>query len=383
MATANACAKVGGSSQSRAKSLRNALLARQERMRIFGQEAVLPKDSRESLVHLGRLAWDPWHSSNNRGRPRHRDDSYFIVEDIADVRNYMVLVSTDKAGPLSPGSPVSRWPVEHDFFDRQKGFYAIGRHLLFEVIQPSQNVHLRLSVSRSLMGAGRTVLPEGALIEGAEPEELGFIGSGSANVISRPIKLAERNGRYFFNINFQREGDLFPTAKTGLMRLFNLDIPYDQRRIVAFARDISLVSDEEYNSLNPPHLLQRFPKDLNNNDLEYSGIYEDGWVAESSYAVLKPLDRESLLLISLSIPTLGNRLASSIVSLLLDGVEVGRRSTTSGSATFEIPVHTGGKHRIELNFDRATPLPPPDDRPVSGQIRYMGFRSPSGSGSSK
>ena len=115
---------------------------------------------------------------------------------------------------------------------------------------------------------------------------------------------------------------------------------------------------------------------MKNKDLEYSGIYEDGWVAESSYVVLKAPQAASSLVASFWIPTLQGRPASSWAVLIVDGKEVARQSTTSvGTVFFNIPIHGGGKHRVELSFDRAEQLPAPDNRPVSAQIRYIGFRS--------
>jgi hypothetical protein len=37
----------------------------------------------------------------------------------------------------------------------------------------------------------------------------------------------------------------------------------------------------------------------------------------------------------------------------------------------------GGKHRIALAFDRSIHLPEEDNRPVSAQLRFMGFRGES------
>src|SRR5205823_3303001 len=147
------------------------------------------------------------------------------------------------------------------------------------------------------------------------------------------------------------------------------------RRLVGFSRDISVISNEEYEALNAPSALQWFPSDLMHTDLQYSGIYEDGWIAESSYAVLEPKQDESTLLASISIPVLHGQPACSRAVLLLDGKEVAMQSTDSRSLIFKIPFRGRGKHRVELRLDRHAYFPAPDERPVSAHIQYLGFQS--------
>jgi hypothetical protein len=159
------------------------------------------------------------------------------------------------------------------------------------------------------------------------------------------------------------------------MNLYGTEVRADTRKITGFTRDISLISDEEYSKLNPPQAIQRFPNDVADKALEYSGIYEDGWVAESSYAVLRQAADDSSLVLSLSVPTLNGHPAASEVAVLLDGREVGRKSATAGLVGITVPTHGAGNRRVELRFDRAESLPLPDNRPVSAQIKYLGFQS--------
>src|SRR5205814_1750866 len=125
------------------------------------------------------------------------------------------------------------------------------------------------------------------------------------------------------------------------------------RRIVGFARNVSLISEEEYAALEAPSSIQWFPGDLSNKKFEYCGIYEDGWVAESSYAMLKQPEGPSTLTVSLSVPALHGKPSSSWAALVLDGREISRQSASSGSISFRVPVQGGGRRRVELLFDRA------------------------------
>jgi hypothetical protein len=149
----------------------------------------------------------------------------------------------------------------------------------------------------------------------------------------------------------------------------------DSRRIVGFVRDISIVSDGEYAGLSAPKSIQLFPADLGNQDLEYSGIYEDGWVAESSYAVLQQTESSATLVVSLKIPIRQGHATASWAAVLVDGREVARQPvSSSGLVSFKIPVQGNGKRRVELRFDRAVPLPGTDGRPASALIQYLGFQ---------
>ena len=66
----------------------------------------------------------------------------------------------------------------------------------------------------------------------------------------------------------------------GIDNLWGESIASDPRSLTSYVRDISLVSDAEYRQLRAPTLLEEFPSALGNADLEYSGIYEDGWVGK-------------------------------------------------------------------------------------------------------
>jgi hypothetical protein len=75
-----------------------------------------------------------------------------------------------------------------------------------------------------------------------------------------------------------------PTAKLGLMRLFGMKYNLDDRRLVGFTRDISVLTNEQYLALARPTRIGDFPWDLSRYPgLEYSGLYEDGWVASDAY----------------------------------------------------------------------------------------------------
>src|SRR5439155_3422792 len=116
-----------------------------------------------------------------------------------------------------------------------------------------------------------------------ERQRLPMVGRGSARVFSPPMTPQIIEGRAFLGLDMGVDGEPFPERRSGLMALYGTDVALDRRRPVGFLRDISLVSQEEYGRLAPPSKLESFPADLENPDLEYSGIYEDGRVSEASY----------------------------------------------------------------------------------------------------
>ena len=81
-----------------------------------------------------------------------------------------------------------------------------------------------------------------------------------------------------------------------------------------------------------------------------------------------------MFVVSLMVPELRGRAAASSSVLVVDGREVARRDIGPGSVSFKVPVEGCGRHRVQLKFDRADPLPSPDNRLVSAQIRYIGFQ---------
>jgi hypothetical protein len=132
-------------------------------------------------------------------------------------------------------------------------------------------------------------------------------------------------------------------------------------------RDVSLVTEGEYRRLRAPLALDAFPQALENPGLEYSGIYEDGWVAERSYALLAPGPAAELVVKG---ETFGGarRLAVSV-----DGRLLGTRRV---SGAFELRVRGPAsirRRRVELRFSSIAFLPSPDDRPASAHLSFLGF----------
>jgi hypothetical protein len=330
------------------------------------------RPTEEPVSYLGHLASDPWVSSNNGHRDGSHSDNYFIFDPIETAKNFLVLITTSLGGPIGMGeSVVSRWPPERDVFKSTNTFYGVGRHLLFEVIRPTPNVRLRLSLTRTLTGGGRTALPESAEVHAAANQRLDFVGSGAANITTSPLQLYERNGRFYFALDFGTSGSYFPSHKTGLLRMFNADIPLDNRQLVGFARDMALVTESQYANMERPTGITSWPAGLlSNPNLEFSGIYEDGWISNRAFVVLGKAKAGDQLHITGQIPGLPRFAASgNEIRVLLNGKCIYQRHLKPGNFEVANTISAdSAENRVDFTFDQMNQLPGGDDRPISAQI---------------
>ncbi len=163
-------------------------------------------------------------------------------------------------------------------------FHGTGRFNVFHIINPSPDLRVIVDFSRTSLGAGRTILPERAIVVGDEDYHLPFVGAGSARVISEIVKPEYYEGQAYITIDFGDQPHVIDKLKTGLMRWYGVDFALDDRRLIGFTRDISVLTDEQYRAMPRPTKITKFPRDLlEYKGLEYSGIYEDGWTGRDAY----------------------------------------------------------------------------------------------------
>ena len=295
-----------------------------------------------------------------------------------DVRNHLILVHSELGKlPLPQVLPAERtagkvgvYGLEADYFFPNDTMAAIGRHSLFHILKPAKQVRLVVEYTASLNGDGDNRIPPASVI-GETRNMFGVEGRGSARIVSEPLEPQTVAGGAYIGLDMGVPGKPFPDMRSGIMMLYGADLPMDPRRIVGFVRDISLISASDYAALKPPEELDRFPECLGDKNLEYSGIYEDGWVGESSFVVLSQPEGAALLIVRAAILRGG----ASQLRVNVDGVEASRRSLSTGDLELTIPVSpVGGKRRIELVFDGSTHLAKPDNRPASARVQLIGFR---------
>jgi hypothetical protein len=262
---------------------------------------------------------------------------------------------------------VSFYQLEPDYFFPGRSMSGFGRYILMRVIGPTDGMRLELSLTKSLRQDGSNALPPASIV-GSNAVRLPFVGRGSGRVFSGPIKPQMIDGQPFILLDMGQPGRLPVTPRSGVQALYGSSLSLDPRYLTSYVRDVSLVSSAEYAHLRPPSLLREFPRDLGNEDLAYSGIYEDGWVAETSYAMLAAGPRADLVVRASVLPV-----AKHLV-VLVDGKPVYSRDVAPGKLDLRIPVAAStSRRRVGLKWRAAAELGPTDKRPASALLTTLGF----------
>jgi hypothetical protein len=172
-----------------------------------------------------------------------------------------------------------------------------------------------------------------------------------------------------------RDGLALDEKRAGLMRLYNVRLPLDWRRCVAMAREISAISEDDYQRMQPPHFLNKFPQALGDPALEYSGIYEDGWVEKNSFVTLLSPASFTPLVIRAMIPQVGTTKFSDSIKVRVNGQEVVSKPITTGEFELRLnpPVEVK-RNTVKIEFGKVQKLNG-DDRSVSALLRCVGFTS--------
>ena len=144
-------------------------------------------------------------------------------------------------------------------------------------------------------------------------------------------------------------------------------LPRDLRLIATHLRVVSILSEEEYAAFRPPEKIEKFPDDLTRPDLEYSGMYEEGWAGKEFKVRLTQHAPERELVFRGQIPRLpGHEQFKTELTVLIDGHPVHKRALAPGD--FEVRFPAGaetGPRWIEFRFSDALVLPSPDGPPPS------------------
>jgi hypothetical protein len=315
---------------------------------------------------------------NRRGRSSTHAGLIRVTSTQAE-QNHLAFVASKfgtsyyRGGAARSSGTISMFQPEADFFYHGAMMESLGRTSLFRILNPTPRSRLVLEYTASLSQDHQNRIPAASAI-GETREMLPVVGRGSARLISPPLQPQQIGGGDYVALDMGSWGNTFPDHRSFIMSLWGRQYVADNRRIVGFCRDISLISEDQYLAMQAPHAIQSFPEDLKNKNLEYSGIYEDGWVAELSEMVLRQDDGDSHLVVSVLVPAFPGRRVASWAALLVDGREVERKQVDSSAVGFDVLVPGQGRRRIALRFDQAVSLPSPDSRPVSAQLRYVGFQ---------
>lgn len=301
----------------------------------------------------------------------------YIVKSAHDIANHLVFINSSLGQYyyLGVSKYISLNALEKDYFNPTHSMTGVGRYLLFRIVNPTKQFRLVFNVTESLNGDGKNQLPPAHVI-GDKNYVLPLVGRGSARVFSTEFTPSIIKNDPYVLLDMGIDGKAFSKTRTGLMNLFGNNVQFDSRLLTGFVRDISLVSEDEYNQIKAPYSISQFPADLNNKNLEYSGIYEDGWLSEDVYLKLSQPYQHPQLVIDGLLPALQNQRDSTVLTVYIDNHKIFEKQIKLGTFRLNIPTpRNGEKNVIRLHFSNYASLPKGDDRPISVKINSIGFET--------
>lgn len=327
---------------------------------------------REELAARGMVTIPRFDSIVNAARAGGEAQGYYRVYAPGAARDHLVFMPTDKGAHYygySSNIAIAVNHLEHDPMFPGRQLSGLGRNFLFLVVNPGPRPRLVVEATATVMKHFASALPK-ASVHGAARHEVGFVGRGSGRVVSEPLSFASIDGLAFFALDMGRDARPTPFTKTGLMALYGTSVNPDLRRLAVYGRDISLISDEEYRALAPPSELRAFPADLGHRGLEYSGIYEDGYVSEESFFVLKGTAPKARLRIAGLVPGIDDMKFTTRIHVAVDGQPLATREVGLGDFAIDVPLpgDAATKRRVQIRFDRAQKLPGGDDRITGAKL---------------
>ncbi|HEY0863393.1 MAG TPA: hypothetical protein VGD97_04760 [Lacunisphaera sp.] len=303
----------------------------------------------------------------------------FYVQPRARMANHLVFVPSSRGEhyyTMEDPRTTSFYQVERDFFNPGRYFSSLGRFMLLRVENPSDQVYLKVSLTKSVMGRGRTRLNLPAKVLGRETLAAGFTGAGSASVFVGPLQPVTLHGASYLAVDFGQAGQRVDRSRSGVMAWYNAEVLLDWRELVAYGRDISCLSVEEYRRLPRPLRLEHFPHDLfQGAGVEFSGWFEDGWISTESYVVLGAAGTGDHLALRGSIPSLGPLAdAGQELSIRINDAPPQTFALPPGNFDLNVPIRsTETVTRVRLSFVRETALPGDDGRPIAAKIDFLGL----------
>lgn len=294
------------------------------------------------------------------------------LEPVRALSNYLVFqnhrFSTSYVSDGWRDGSVGIWLVERDPWFPDTIMAAVGRYHIYQVINPVQNSQLLLSVTANGRPQDGFRLPTPVVV-GNKSLTLPVVGRGSARVLSDPIEVAQVGTNSYVGIDFGRDGSFFNRTFTPGW-FSRLTARADVRRSVVFLRDVSLVTRNSRDDRRAPKRVVDFPGALADSGFLYSGIFEDGWIAEQAYVVLEVEQEKGTLILRLrgEIPSINGRIFATQVSISINDETVYANRRSSGWVDLSVPVlprmTSNGSLKISVSCDAVQVLPGGDDRPV-------------------
>ena len=299
--------------------------------------------------------------------------------------NHLVFVHSGRGNHYYLGDRhrIGMYQQEADPHTPDHDITGLGRFLLIRIEQPTAEIYLRIALSKSFMGANHTswtpprnrvfTAEEAPRILAQKDVPLGFVGNGAVNRIIGPIRPVWQDGAAYVAIDLAETPVQFPYKRRGLQSLYNTRVPLDSRLLVAYGRDISALSPAEVAALPRPTRLANFPADIVlARGLEFSGIFEDGWLSPHSEFVLGAAPAGAALRLRGYVPELpGLPLGRGTFKLSVNGRDFELPAAT-GTFDWLIPVSAAAPTtRVTILPSATAALPNGDDRPVGAKLELL------------
>lgn len=287
------------------------------------------------------------------------------------VHNWLAFVNSDFGTPplfsAKASFSAALGPVEPDPYDRQGDFMGtVGRSMLLEVINGPPTVRLRLALTATLNPRPYTDLPVITIV-GANRVTVRNLGFGSARILTPPVRPLTRYNRKYIVVYFGHRLVKFTAPRSWLMWLYGRDVDLDPRRFALYGRDISIDGP----AFHVPALISKFPHDLMDPGLLYSGMYEDGWLSPIFTVRLRSVSSRDVFHLRLNIPPKGPR---QRIRIDIDGLLVGTLDAIpSRYEDFYARSPGRGNHVVTIRAQRVANILTNDTRPSWGRLREVGF----------
>lgn len=281
-------------------------------------------------------------------------------------------------GPHYYSSGVARaafYAYERDIYT-PGNFSRFGRYLLLHVQGARPGQRLKLDLSSTLQKIKhKSVLPRLRII-GQNEVVAEFVGRGSGRVlVDLPEPLQLEDGLSFYLIDFGRDGERFPNRTFMLDRMYGVNFANDYRYSNAFVRQIELVDRNGGGESNMPRELF-IPESLFSSGVQYSGMYEDGWVSEESFYTLGSSQPMSTFALEGFVPQLTDSNFFTEIKIFINGKEAFAKTIGVGPFKLDVPLtDRTGKFLITVLFSGVQILPGDDQRISAAKINYVGLRN--------
>jgi hypothetical protein len=302
-----------------------------------------------------------------------------VCTPLADLKNFAVFSDATGARQrflgMSEGDKVGLQMIEKDGIFRKRTMAGVGRSVVLNVLNPTPRVRVLLSFTSSYLALQTGQAVPQLQVVGDRRVSLGANGLGAARLVSPPLAPQAVASGHYLVVDFGKDIWRRPNQLIACEKLWGTELPRDRRWLAGHAREISILTEEEYAAFAPPEAIQTYPNDLTHPHLEYSGFFEDGFVGCEAKVRLTQPSPDHQLVLRVQVPRLpGGDDFRTELTVLLDGVPAEKRMLGTGEFEVRVP---GGKTAqarwVECRFSHTQLLPPPDGRRAAARLTFIGF----------